>query len=51
MQKKPNIAFIGAKGIPAIGGAARVCESIIDYLKKDYEIVVYVGNRQFESRY
>jgi glycosyltransferase involved in cell wall biosynthesis len=38
---KKKIAFIGAKGIPAIGGAARVCESIINYLKMDYEIVVY----------
>ena len=38
---KKKIAFIGIKGIPAIGGAARVAESIIEYLKDEFEITVY----------
>ncbi len=39
--KKPRIAVIGLKGLPAFGGAAAVGENIINELKEKYEFTVY----------
>lgn len=39
--KKPRIAVIGLKGLPAFGGAASVGENIINELKEKYEFTVY----------
>lgn len=36
-----NIAVIGLKGLPGIGGAATVGENIISLLKHDYDFTVY----------
>ena len=40
-EKKPKVAMIGLKGLPAFGGAATVGENIIDQLKDEYEFTVY----------
>ncbi|OFX85971.1 MAG: hypothetical protein A2W99_16820 [Bacteroidetes bacterium GWF2_33_16] len=40
-NKKPHIAVIGLKGLPAFGGAATVGENLIDQLKNDYNFTVY----------
>jgi glycosyltransferase involved in cell wall biosynthesis len=40
-NKKPRIAVIGLKGLPAFGGAATVGENIIEQLKNQYDITVY----------
>ena len=41
INKKPKIAVIGLKGLPAFGGAAAVGENIINQLKDKYEFTVY----------
>jgi len=41
MVKKPKIAVIGLKGLPAFGGAAAVGENIIEQLKDKYDFTVY----------
>lgn len=41
MPKKPKIAVIGLKGLPAFGGAAAVGENIIEQLKEEFEFTVY----------
>lgn len=41
MKKKPKIAVIGLKGLPAFGGAAAVGENIIDQLKDRFDFTVY----------
>lgn len=41
INKKPKIAVIGLKGLPAFGGAATVGENIINQLKEKYDFVVY----------
>jgi glycosyltransferase involved in cell wall biosynthesis len=41
MKKKPKIAVIGLKGLPAFGGAATVGENIIEQLKDQYDFTVY----------
>lgn len=41
MDKKPKIAVIGLKGLPAFGGAAAVGENIIEQLKDQYDFTVY----------
>jgi glycosyltransferase involved in cell wall biosynthesis len=38
---KKRIAVIGLKGLPSIGGAARVGESLILHLKNDFDFTVY----------
>ena len=38
---KKRIAVIGLKGLPAIGGASRSFESILDFIKKDFDITIY----------
>ena len=40
-SKKPRIAVIGLKGLPAFGGAATVGENIIEQLKDKYDFTVY----------
>ena len=40
-NRKPKIAVIGLKGLPAFGGAATVCENIIEQLKDKYDFTVY----------
>lgn len=40
-KKKPKIAVIGLKGLPAFGGAATVGEKIIEQLKDKYDFTVY----------
>ena len=40
-NKKPRIAVIGLKGLPAFGGAAAVGENIIEQLKDEYDFTVY----------
>lgn len=40
-SKKPRIAVIGLKGLPAFGGAATVGENIINQLKDKYDFTVY----------
>jgi glycosyltransferase involved in cell wall biosynthesis len=39
--RKPKIAVIGLKGLPAFGGAAAVGENIIEQLKNKYDFTVY----------
>lgn len=55
---KKKIAIIGAKGLPAIGGAARAIESIVKYLSEEFELTIYeidrykkvfVENSQYKS--
>ena len=41
INKKPRIAVIGLKGLPAFGGAAAVGENIINELNEEYEFTVY----------
>ncbi|MFW5872908.1 MAG: glycosyltransferase family 4 protein, partial [bacterium] len=41
MKRKPKIAVIGAKGFPALGGAARANEAIFTRLKDKYDVTVY----------
>ena len=41
MSKKPKIAVIGLKGLPAFGGAASVGGNIIEQLKRRYHFTVY----------
>lgn len=40
-MKKPRVAVIGLKGLPAYGGAAAVGENIIDNLKDQYNFTVF----------
>lgn len=40
-NRKPRIAVIGLKGLPAFGGAATVGENIIEQLKDKYDFTVY----------
>jgi len=40
-DKKPKIAVIGLKGLPAFGGAATVGENIIEQLKDEFDFTVY----------
>jgi glycosyltransferase involved in cell wall biosynthesis len=40
-MRKPRIAIIGLKGLPAFGGAARSMESIISLLNKKYDFYIY----------
>ena len=40
-QKKPVIAVIGLKGLPAFGGSARAGENMIAYLKNEFQFVVF----------
>ena len=40
-NKKPKIAVIGLKGLPAFGGAATVGENIIEQLRDRYDFTVY----------
>jgi len=40
-MRKPKIAVIGLKGLPAYGGAATVGENIIEQLKYKYDFIVY----------
>jgi len=40
-DKKPKIAVIGLKGLPAFGGAATVGENIIEQLKDKFDFTVY----------
>lgn len=40
MVKKPKIAVIGLKGLPAFGGAAAVGENIVEQLKDKYDFTV-----------
>lgn len=40
-DQKPRIALIGVKGFPAIGGAARSNELLVQHLEKDFDITVY----------
>lgn len=47
---KPKIAVIGLKGLPALGGAATVGESIIYEMKSKYDFVVLsVSSHAFDS--
>jgi len=39
--KKPVIAVIGLKGLPAFGGSARAGENMMAYLKNDFRFVVF----------
>jgi len=41
MSKKPKIAVIGLKGLPAFGGAAAVGENIVEHLKDKYDFTIY----------
>lgn len=41
MKRKPRIAVIGLKGLPALGGAATVGQNIIEQLKNEYDFIVY----------
>ncbi len=38
---KKKIAIIGVKGLPAFGGAARACESIVEQLKDKFDFTIY----------
>ena len=38
---KKKVAVIGLKGIPAIGGASRSFESILNFIKDEYDITIY----------
>ncbi|OQY75362.1 MAG: hypothetical protein B6D44_02135 [Ignavibacteriales bacterium UTCHB2] len=40
-ERKPKIAVIGLKGLPAFGGAASVGENIVYQLKDDFDFTVY----------
>ena len=40
-SRKPRVAVIGLKGLPAFGGAATVGENIINQLKDKYDFTVY----------
>ncbi len=40
-SRKPRVAVIGLKGLPAFGGAATVGENIIEQLKDKYDFTVY----------
>ncbi len=40
-KKKPKVAVIGLKGLPAFGGAATVGENIINQLYDKYDFTVY----------
>lgn len=40
MNRKPRVAVIGLKGLPAYGGAAAVGENIVDRLKSQYDFTV-----------
>ncbi len=39
--RKPKIAVIGLKGLPAYGGSARAGENMIFFLKHEYQFVVF----------
>jgi len=41
INKRPKIAVIGLKGLPAFGGAAAVGENIIEQLTENYYFTVY----------
>ena len=49
-SQKPSIAVIGLKGLPAIGGAATVGESIINELYHDFEFIVYSINSHTDEK-
>jgi len=40
-NKKPKIAIIGLKGLPAFGGAASVGENLISHLHDSFEFTIY----------
>jgi len=53
MSKKPKIAYLGIKGLPAKGGAERVVEGLVSYLNHDYDLYVYCSrfySRDFVSK-
>lgn len=56
MNRKPRVAVIGLKGLPAFGGAAAVGERLIKNLQKNYDFTVLsvashtsVNNREVEG--
>lgn len=50
VKRKPKIAVIGLKGLPAFGGAATVGENIIEMLKEKYDFTVYSTSSHTELR-
>lgn len=42
LVKKPHIAIIGAKGLPAFGGSARSIETLLPHLAEHYIITIYM---------
>ena len=51
MTKKPKIAVIGLKGLPAFGGAAAVGENIIEQLMDHYDFTVYSVSTHADKSY
>ncbi|MCK5050758.1 MAG: glycosyltransferase family 4 protein [Candidatus Cloacimonetes bacterium] len=50
-NRKPKIAIIGVKGLPASGGAARAWENLISVLKDDFEFTVYAISSHTSNTY
>lgn len=50
-MKKPKVAIIGLKGLPAWGGAATVGESLINELKDEYDFIVYSSASHANNNY
>lgn len=48
-MKKPKVAVIGLKGLPAFGGAASVGENLIRELKNEYIFTVYAVSSHTSS--
>jgi glycosyltransferase involved in cell wall biosynthesis len=40
-MKKYKVAYLGLKGIPAISGADRVAEGLVNHLSEHYDITIY----------
>lgn len=41
MTRKPKIAVIGLKGLPAFGGAAVVGQHLLDHMKDEFDFTIY----------
>lgn len=50
-ERKPKIAVIGLKGLPAFGGAARSNSQLLSRLKNEFDITIYTINTHHLSNY
>lgn len=51
IERKPNVAIIGLKGLPAFGGAARATEELVKRLKSYYDFTIYTVDTHGSAKF